>query len=214
MLIIWDRLFGTFTPENTKAIYGLVHPLNTWGIVWAQVHHFVYTIQLMWNTPGIVNKFLVAAYPPGWTVAKTGEWIAPFIPSLDPKHKKFDPQIPLPVTIYMLSQFTCTSTAYIVYSLIISHVTLVDAVVGALYLFLCLEVYGYVLEGHRFARRLELLRLSLSLSLSLRFTFYLSFSSLFLWTWITFSFISFIWFFYLRNAFGIVFFGEKAIKTK
>lgn len=40
VLIIWDRMFGTFQPElrEEKVIYGLVHPLSSWDPVWAQVH--------------------------------------------------------------------------------------------------------------------------------------------------------------------------------
>ena len=37
VLIIWDRIFGTFQPEREKVIYGLVHPLGTWDPFWAQV---------------------------------------------------------------------------------------------------------------------------------------------------------------------------------
>lgn len=40
VLIIWDRMFGTFQPElrEEKVVYGLVHPLSSWDPVWAQVH--------------------------------------------------------------------------------------------------------------------------------------------------------------------------------
>ena len=40
VLIIWDRMFGTFQPElrEEKVVYGLVHPLATWDPFWAQVY--------------------------------------------------------------------------------------------------------------------------------------------------------------------------------
>eukprot|EP00026_Physarum_polycephalum_P011378 Phypoly_transcript_11597.p1 GENE.Phypoly_transcript_11597~~Phypoly_transcript_11597.p1 ORF type:complete len:396 (+),score=39.39 Phypoly_transcript_11597:86-1189(+) len=212
MLIIWDRLFGTFEPEKTKAVYGLVHPLNTWGNIWAQIHHFVYVLQCIWNTPGIANKVLVTFYPPGWSVDKTGEWIAPEIPALDPKHKKFDPQIPQRLSVYMLLQFAGTAIIYIIYSLIISQVTWFDALLGAVYLFLCLEVYGFVLEGHRFGLRLEIIRLSITFLLALRFSFY-SVGNTALWTWIAFSFVSSFWCFALRKDFGACV-APKTVKTK
>ncbi len=31
MFIIWDRLFGTFQPEDEKCVYGLVHPIQTFN---------------------------------------------------------------------------------------------------------------------------------------------------------------------------------------
>ncbi|XP_061443133.1 alkylglycerol monooxygenase isoform X2 [Rhineura floridana] len=31
-LIIWDRMFGTFAPENDKVVYGLTHPINSFEL--------------------------------------------------------------------------------------------------------------------------------------------------------------------------------------
>ncbi|CAI8054679.1 Alkylglycerol monooxygenase [Geodia barretti] len=41
VLIIWDRMFGTFQPElrEEKVVYGLVHPLSSWNPFWAQVRN-------------------------------------------------------------------------------------------------------------------------------------------------------------------------------
>jgi|JI10StandDraft_1071094.scaffolds.fasta_scaffold1728735_2 sterol desaturase/sphingolipid hydroxylase (fatty acid hydroxylase superfamily) len=36
MFILWDRLFGTFQPENEKCVYGLVHPIQTFNPLRAQ----------------------------------------------------------------------------------------------------------------------------------------------------------------------------------
>ena len=41
VLIIWDRMFGTFTPEKDKVIYGLVHPLGSFDPLWIQVSWFL-----------------------------------------------------------------------------------------------------------------------------------------------------------------------------
>ena len=37
VLIIWDRMFGTFQPEGDKIYYGLVHNINRFNPLWAQV---------------------------------------------------------------------------------------------------------------------------------------------------------------------------------
>ena len=49
LLIIWDRLFGTFEPENEKVIYGLVKNVDTfnpytitimdWQLLWSQIQN-------------------------------------------------------------------------------------------------------------------------------------------------------------------------------
>ncbi|KAI9533144.1 hypothetical protein NQZ68_025538 [Dissostichus eleginoides] len=44
ILIIWDRLFGTFAAEKEKVVFGLVSPINTFDILYVQVgsirHHW------------------------------------------------------------------------------------------------------------------------------------------------------------------------------
>ncbi len=37
VLIIWDKLFGTFEPEVEPVIYGTVTPFQSWNPVWAQL---------------------------------------------------------------------------------------------------------------------------------------------------------------------------------
>ncbi|KAI5099115.1 alkylglycerol monooxygenase [Silurus meridionalis] len=36
-LIIWDRMLGTFAPEDDKVIYGLTHPINTFDILSVEI---------------------------------------------------------------------------------------------------------------------------------------------------------------------------------
>jgi alkylglycerol monooxygenase len=40
ILIIWDRLFGTFEPERAPVLYGITTPLHSFNPLWAQLHHF------------------------------------------------------------------------------------------------------------------------------------------------------------------------------
>jgi hypothetical protein len=42
VFIVWDRLFGTFTPEREEPVYGIVQPLNSWNVVWANTHHWMH----------------------------------------------------------------------------------------------------------------------------------------------------------------------------
>lgn len=40
IFIVWDRLFGTFTPEREPVVFGLTRPLASWNPLWANVHVF------------------------------------------------------------------------------------------------------------------------------------------------------------------------------
>ncbi|KNC49224.1 transmembrane protein 195 [Thecamonas trahens ATCC 50062] len=43
-LIIFDRLYGTFEPEDEDVIYGITHSLETWNPVYIQSHHLIETV--------------------------------------------------------------------------------------------------------------------------------------------------------------------------
>ena len=70
VLIIWDRIFGTFAPESEKVVYGLVHPLNSWNPMWAQLHHAFYIITNIGSQKGLVNKLSFLLKGPGWSPGK------------------------------------------------------------------------------------------------------------------------------------------------
>lgn len=46
MLIIWDKLFGTFTEEDEQeqAIYGITMPLNSYSFLWQHFHFLMETV--------------------------------------------------------------------------------------------------------------------------------------------------------------------------
>ena len=70
VLIIWDRMFGTFQPESEKVVYGLVHPLSTWDPLWAQIHHLVYMFKTIWSHKGLNGKISFLFKGPGWSPGK------------------------------------------------------------------------------------------------------------------------------------------------
>ncbi len=70
MLIIWDRMFGTFAPESDKVVYGLVHPLSSWNPIWAQFHHLFYIITTVGKKQGWKNKLYFIINGPGWSPGK------------------------------------------------------------------------------------------------------------------------------------------------
>jgi fatty acid hydroxylase family protein len=40
ILIVWDRMFGTFQPELFRPNYGLTHPVNSYNLVKLQYGHY------------------------------------------------------------------------------------------------------------------------------------------------------------------------------
>ena len=66
ILILWDRLLGTFTPEKEKVIYGVSQPIESNNPLVVFFHGFPRFYQDMKNIKGFFNKILFLAKPPGW----------------------------------------------------------------------------------------------------------------------------------------------------
>lgn len=78
VLIIWDRMFGTFEPEVEPVIYGTVSPYGSWNPLWAQVDYWVKLAKTASSAPRWSDKLKVWFMPPEWTPA--GEPPAAFPP--------------------------------------------------------------------------------------------------------------------------------------
>ena len=80
ILIIWDKCFGTFAPEQEKVTYGLTTPINSINPVTVFLHGYWQLLKAVVTAkrPGAALGFLFR--PPGWTpdakrgkTKKTGE---------------------------------------------------------------------------------------------------------------------------------------------
>lgn len=56
ILIIWDKLFGTFTPEKEQPVYGLTKPLDSYSFLWQHFHYPLELFVALKRTPGIRNR--------------------------------------------------------------------------------------------------------------------------------------------------------------
>jgi sterol desaturase/sphingolipid hydroxylase (fatty acid hydroxylase superfamily) len=66
VLIVWDRLFGTFQPEVEPAVYGTRVPLRSWNPVWANLWWFDRLARQAWHTPRWSDKLNVFLKPPSY----------------------------------------------------------------------------------------------------------------------------------------------------
>jgi alkylglycerol monooxygenase len=84
ILIIWDRIFGTFEAEEEEVVYGLVHPLNSFDPLWTQLHHFFHMFTYARSLPGVWNKICVFIKGPGWSPGKPRLGDINDIPDVEP----------------------------------------------------------------------------------------------------------------------------------
>lgn len=67
LLIIWDRMFGTFAVEKERVYYGLMHQPKTWNPLWAQFFYVIHIVKRVWAHKGITEKLRFLFYAPSWT---------------------------------------------------------------------------------------------------------------------------------------------------
>ena len=67
ILIIWDKLFGTYEPEGERVRYGLTTQLKTFRPVRVAFHEYIAMWHDMKKARGLRAKAGVAFHGPGWT---------------------------------------------------------------------------------------------------------------------------------------------------
>ncbi|HEY0949233.1 sterol desaturase family protein, partial [Nocardioides sp.] len=72
ILIVWDRLFGSFQPELHRPTYGLTTPVGTHHLVRLQVHEYAAIARDVRRTPSWRDKLGYVFGPPGWRPETAG----------------------------------------------------------------------------------------------------------------------------------------------
>ena len=95
ILIVWDRLFGTFIEEDdTEAcVYGTRSPLRSWNPLWANLQVYRELALDSWRAASWGDKLRVWLKPPGWRPADVAaRWPRP---AFDIRAvQRFDPPLP------------------------------------------------------------------------------------------------------------------------
>lgn len=75
ILIVWDRLFGTFEDENPHepCVYGTRSRLDSWDPLWANAQVYADIAHTSWHARRWRDKLRVWLAPPGWRPADVAE---------------------------------------------------------------------------------------------------------------------------------------------
>jgi sterol desaturase/sphingolipid hydroxylase (fatty acid hydroxylase superfamily)/uncharacterized membrane protein YhhN len=66
ILMVWDRMFGTFREEDEPCVYGTRGALNSWDPVWANAEVYWGLAKDSWATRRWMDKLRIWFMPPGW----------------------------------------------------------------------------------------------------------------------------------------------------
>ncbi len=75
VLIVFDRLFGTYRPERAEepCRYGLVKPLGTRNLLVVEFHEWAAMLRDAWRAPTWRGRIGTLLMPPGWKPDGTGQ---------------------------------------------------------------------------------------------------------------------------------------------
>lgn len=152
VLIVWDRLFGTFTRETREPEYGISPRVRGWDPVAANLWGFAAIARELDRAPGFRAKLLAVVGPPRWMEPRV-------------EGPEAATQVDRALLAYALAQFLALLIATLVLLPALGRVPLHDTagfgVLGAL----VLTGVGAALDGKSWTLRFETLR-SLSLGLA------------------------------------------------
>ncbi|GBL95717.1 Alkylglycerol monooxygenase [Araneus ventricosus] len=222
VLIIWDRMFGTFEAEKDDEIaYGLVHPVNTFEPVTNQFGYFLSLLKSSWSIEGWRNKLSVLFKGPGWSPGKPRLGSIEDIPEVEFPVQKYDPQLPIWCQMYSLLHGVIIIGLYVVLHHV-QPVTPPEIVVGVVsYLVFTLASIGIILDGKPYAVVVESFRCLLYIAVDYYFspwivlppTVPISEANLLLLNRGIYLISGFIWVTALLNSFKIAWHFKKFIKS-
>ncbi|GMR45667.1 hypothetical protein PMAYCL1PPCAC_15862, partial [Pristionchus mayeri] len=188
VLIIWDRMFGTFAEEreDEKIAYGLVHNVRSFNQIWLQWSTYDYFFRqkpFMKDAnekeyyPGLWNKFCSIFQPIGYFPGmKTRRFLwwrhlednTEGIPEVDHSVAKYNPDIAFEQKVYIFFQVFII----FVFSLEIDHKRLslgwIDLWLQIALVVFSAQTFSYYLEKHHRARAIDVCRNSLIFAYLLR----------------------------------------------
>jgi hypothetical protein len=154
ILILWDRMFGSFVDERDgeKIIYGIRKPLHSFNPLWGNLHYYADLWRESMAAQGLRAKLAVWITPPGgWH----DEGVAHFEPA---GFERYTTNTPAPLRWYATLQYTI-ALPFIVHLIAIGdRLEIIPLSLYALGIFATVMSVGAVLQGGKFSRRLEQMR--------------------------------------------------------
>jgi hypothetical protein len=153
ILIIWDKLFGTFALETEKPVYGLTKPLKSYSFLWQHFHFPLEMLIAFKRAEGLKKKLKVLFGKPD---------------NIDPRirlflEKKFNiqqsPQSNPALNRYLKSQTIGTLTLLFILILLEHYLSLFQLTTAALFIIISVVNTGAMMEQRKWIFYLEYLRL-------------------------------------------------------
>ena len=156
ILILWDRLFGTFVEEREgePVVYGVRKPLASYNPIWGNLHFYSDLWDAVKRERGLFAKIGVLLAPPG------GRGHDPTKDGFDPQAFKRYATAPTPATLaYVVFQYALINIELVLLLIALPRMSGVEATCDGLFMVATMTAQGGLLEGRIWGKRLEQARL-------------------------------------------------------
>lgn len=160
LLIIWDKIFGTFEDEQEEVCYGVTHPPRTWHPIAINFQYWKQLVDDARATPYVWDKFRIWFMPTGWRprglgVAQNNEAVG-YTKAEQVKYES----IPLKNSQQYLVAHLIIG---LVYMAITTNMKLpfeaLERILMSAGIFMMIVAWGAILESKSWAKNMEMFRL-------------------------------------------------------
>jgi len=104
VLIVWDRIFGTYAAEEEEPVYGITTPLRSFNPVWANLAYWAELGRKALRVARVSDALRYLAARPGWNPRELGGFVG--APEVDrASYRRFEGDNPLGLQAYAFAQF-------------------------------------------------------------------------------------------------------------
>jgi alkylglycerol monooxygenase len=160
MLIIWDRLFGTFQAEEEEVVYGLTTPLKSWNPMWANLHYYVDLFHAGTKFKRWSDRLRLLFARPGWKPTDLGGYQST-LPLAEQDLSVYDAKSTKAFTAYVVAQFSLMLGGLVVLMAHFKDLTPFYQVAFLAVIIVTGMICGAIMENRRWVLVAEYLRLAL-----------------------------------------------------
>lgn len=157
ILIVWDRLYGTFEEERAEPSYGTVKPLASWSPLWANVEVWARLWDVARRTKRWRDKLWIWLAPPEWMPDDLGGPVT--IPEVDREARVlYATESPRALATYVSAHFALLGVATAALLLMAESAGALELAALASWIVASTAAWGGMLEARRWALPLEVAR--------------------------------------------------------
>ncbi|XP_042894327.1 alkylglycerol monooxygenase-like [Penaeus japonicus] len=166
VLIIWDRIFGTFAEErdNEQIVYGLVDQPQSLNVIWLQFYYYFEVFKKAKNMSNWGGTLRALFYGPGWQCGTPRLGDPSTSLDVQVNRAKYDPPLPLWQEVYVVLQYFLTLLLQQVLIAKFSASSWVAVLLSSTFIFISIGLIGALYDGWWWAPLVETIRCTVYLA--------------------------------------------------